>query len=491
MAAEPLSHLSFSPRQRWIIGAHVLTSTLALAAILFSINYLSSRHFSRHDLNATARPQLSPLTIRVLDALTNDLKVVVFYDRSQPLYSTVNRLLEAYKLRSPRLQIDHVDHVRYPGRAKTIQTELKLDDQPADRVIFASQGKVRVVYARDLSDFDLSSALQGQQPRRSGFRGEQLFTSAIYSVIDPEPIVACFLQGHGTHPITEQSGDAGYSQFFRLLTENNINVRSISLTTDEVPSDCQMLIIAGPRHSLPPTEIERIERYLNQGGRLFLLFNPLGRRTGLERILESWGVSVGQNYVTDPANQKGTDQSILIIGDFGSHPITQPLIGSGLALLQPRSITERKASGQNPNAPTIVELAFTSPKGEAVILDSQRPRKDPAHSGRIPVAIAVEKGSIAGISSDRGATRIIVAGDSYFLSDGLIELEANLDFGRNAAHWLLSRELLLEGIGPHPIQEYRLSITRAEMQFLFWTLIGAAPGAVLLVGGLVWLRRRS
>ena len=39
--------------------------------------------------------------------------------------------------------------------------------------------------------------------------------------------------------------------------------------------------------------------------------------------------------------------------------------------------------------------------------------------------------------------------------------------------------------------EYRLLLTQTQRRAVSWLLLGALPGAVLLLGGLVWLVRRK
>jgi hypothetical protein len=82
-------------------------------------------------------------------------------------------------------------------------------------------------------------------------------------------------------------------------------------------------------------------------------------------------------------------------------------------------------------------------------------------------------------------------GDSYFLGNGWIKMESNAEFASYAVNWLLDRSQLLEGIGPRPMKEFRLSLTQSESRTVHWLLLGALPGSVLLVGVLVWLRRRN
>jgi hypothetical protein len=105
--------------------------------------------------------------------------------------------------------------------------------------------------------------------------------------------------------------------------------------------------------------------------------------------------------------------------------------------------------------------------------------------------VAVEQKPVAGVASPRGNTRIIVAGDSIFLDNEVIEGGANRDFLSAAINWLLDRPSLLQGIGQRPVEVFRLLLTQSQRQDLRWLLLGALPGAALLFGGLVWLVRRK
>jgi hypothetical protein len=85
----------------------------------------------------------------------------------------------------------------------------------------------------------------------------------------------------------------------------------------------------------------------------------------------------------------------------------------------------------------------------------------------------------------------VVLGDSLCFGNTLIQDEANRDFARNCVNWLVSHDVLIEGIGPRPIDEYRISMTNGERRAVQWTLLAGLPGAVLVLGWFTWLRRRS
>ena len=141
---------------------------------------------------------------------------------------------------------------------------------------------------------------------------------------------------------------------------------------------------------------------------------------------------------------------------------------------------------ENPpaDAPQVDELAFASP-ASTLAGDTRQ------SAAAYPLMVAVEQKPVAGVANPRGTTRILVVGDSIFLGNQSIKSLANSDFIGYAANWLLDRTTLLKGIGPRPVTEFRLVMTRTQQREVRWLLLGALPGAVLLFGCLVWLARRK
>jgi LPXTG-motif cell wall-anchored protein len=136
---------------------------------------------------------------------------------------------------------------------------------------------------------------------------------------------------------------------------------------------------------------------------------------------------------------------------------------------------------QPADAPHVEEIAFS---GQHSFL-----RGDPSPKPHFPLMVAVEKG-IQGVITERGATRMVVVGDSLCLANRQLDSWANRDFARLAVNWLLGRTQLLKGLGPRPVAEYKLVMTKSQLQSAEWILLAGMPGGALLLGGLVWLRRR-
>lgn len=483
---------SFSPRRRLTIAVDVFLRTLVVLGIVVMVNYLSHSYFQRHFLSAQTRIELSPRTVGLLRSLTNHVKVTLYFNKEDQLYPMVTALLNEYRNVNPRIQVVTVDYNWDAAEAQKIKTAYKLgeaaDERSKNLVIFDCEGRPKVVNANTLAEFKLEQVDNETERefrrRLTSFNGERSFTEALLTVTHPKPFRAVFLQGHGEHRLNSGDEVTGYLGFASVLQNNYVECEPISLLgTNTIPADCNLLIIAGPTAPISEEELEKISRYLDQGGRLFALLNSAARdrQSGLERILIRWGVLVGDTQLQDPANSlKGAD---IVIGAFSRHPVTNPLIGSYLNLILPRPVSP-VAGKDSASAPRVEVLAAT--EETAVIAGDPTPKPK-----RHPVAVAVEKGAVPGVATQRVAARLVVVGDSYFLANKPIQLLANRDFAAYAVNWLLDRPHLLEGIGPQPVTEFRVVMTRAQMQTVQWILLGAMPGAVAVLGALVWLRRRK
>ena len=486
MPPAPPGPPSFSPRLRWKIGFDAALRTALVLAVVVMVNFLGAQFSHRFYLSSQTRVELSSRTVSVLHSLTNRVTVTLYYDRQDDFYPDIVALLNEYRSVNPKISVRTVDYLRDAGEAEKVKAQYKLDSA-ADKnlVIFDYDGRVKTAPGDALLQYGAKGISKDKKIEFGpvAFRGEETFTGMLLALEKPQPFKAYFLQGHGI-PSLADDGNLGYLKFATTLAQNYIAVTNLELLGDNpVPADCNLLIIAAPTTPLSPLELQKIDQYLTQGGRLLALFNYASIRqpTGLEAVLQRWGVNVGYDYVKDPNTITTYD---VIVREFSQHPIVSSLMQSELQMYLPRPIG--RVDWQNPpaGAPEVDELAFSSPNSRLALDPAEPPR-------RYPLMVAVEQKPVAGVASSHGNTRIVVAGDSVFLSNYYIRAGSNRDFLANAANWLLARPALLQGIGPRPVTEYRLLMTQAQRREVCWLLLGALPGAVLLLGGLVWLVRRK
>jgi LPXTG-motif cell wall-anchored protein len=497
MAAQPHSQPSFSPRQRWSIVLNVCLTTLVLLLVVVMLNFLGRDYFLRLYWSTQAKTELSPLTVHFLRSLTNQVKVTLFYDKQDALYGTIANLLNQYQnLAKPRLTIQAVDYLREPGTAQKVRADYQLGAGARNLIIFDCEGKGRRQFDGNELTKGVAELVRGEKEpelwrKPTEFLGERAFTSALIAITNPRPN-AYFLEDHrGEHGL-DRGDDFGYRTFKTVLEQNYIHAQTLSLLgTNLVPADCHLLVVAGAQAPFSPLELEKIDQYLSQGGRLLALFNAssVDKRSrlvpynGLEAVLAKWGIEVGNTIILDPQNSPSREGFDMIISAFSPrHPVVNPLLASsGLYMLQPRKVGNLRPRAQTADAPRVEELAYSSPKS---FTTGAPTRRQP-----YPVMVALEN-TIRGVTTERGSTRMLVVGDSLLLANGCIDKAENRAFAGYAANWLLDRMQLLQAIGPRPVRHYQVLMTKVQMQTTQVLLLAGLPGAVLLLGGLVWLRRR-
>ena len=492
---------SFTPYRRWGMGLNMTLLVLVVFAVVVMINYLGRQYFLRIPVTARGRTSLSPLTLRFLGSLTNQIRVTIYYDRDEPLFDLISDLLNEYRLVNRKILIQTVDYKRDPAAAQQLQARpgysFLSSPSAKDLVIFdgGGPGHIKAIPGQALGAVTVERTGDTNAPWRRkliAFAGERAFTAFLMAVTTTKPFTAYFLEGHGEHASDDSErgvAASGYHGFANLLVRNIVTNAPIQLLgTNAIPADCNLLIVAGPQRRLEDTELKKIDRYLTEGGRLLALFNFLSitNQTGLETILAKWGVAVGQGIVADPPNTPERESlgAELIVSAYGSNVLVNPLVGYGLDLIAPRPIGRFGERLRAADAPHVEQLIYSGPA--SYLLDN------PTKQQNFPLAVAVEKGAIKGVVTERGTTRIVVLGDSFCFANQLLDSPTykNQDFASYLINWLLDRPQLLEGVGPQPVKEYKLVMTKAQMQSAEWLLLGGLPGGVLVLGGLVWLRRR-
>ena len=123
--------------------------------------------------------------------------------------------------------------------------------------------------------------------------------------------------------------------------------------------------------------------------------------------------------------------------------------------------------------------------GQSVQVDPKRDRRGP-----ISLAIACERyQEVAEPGQPPRTGRLVVIGDSDWLSNQYIDLAGNLDLFLNSIDWLAGRQDLIS-VRPKVTDIRRLNLTRAQAKSVFWFSVVGLPGVALIAGVGAILRRR-
>jgi len=446
-----------------------LVAVLLAVALTVMVNWLSARRFTRADWTTTQIYSLSEKTENILSGLDDEIRVVVFMTPQTSMYDQVRELLERYKAASDKVTVEHIDPEREP--LKTTQLAEQFGVQVADTVVFIYEDRTKYVTSDQMAEMDYSGVQYGQGPTMRSFKGEEQFTSAILSLVAPDVPKIYFVTGHGEAALAGAGGGAA-DRSLQILEEalkrENMETADTTLLSGEVPDDADVLAIIGPTRAYTEAEIEALGAYLDRGGRLLLALDPLiepvgtMRPTRLEAMLGGRGVVVNDDLVVDPSRRLPFyDLSAVYLEDFPAHPVTQGLEGFAVLFTVSRSLV-----AEGDGATVLVQTSDEGwgetnlgmlLRGEPVAFD------DADNPGPAAVGVAVENLAVAGDGDETEAIeyRLVVFGDSDFLTDLDISNAGNAVLAANTFNWLTAREDLV-GIPPRDVEpSSRCAISRS------------------------------
>jgi ABC-type uncharacterized transport system involved in gliding motility auxiliary subunit len=457
------------------------------------VNYLSYNHYRRADWSRQKYYTLSDKTKGLLGGLTNRIDVMVFLSPQSGVYDEVRNLLRQYEYECPQIEVEWVDPNRNLARTEELSRKYEIDPHADGLIVFDHAGRTKFVDEGDVMLRDVSMAQLSEGLQDVAFQGERVFSSAIQSITAAERLVVYFLAGHGERDIKSFDRGVGYSDIAKEIDRDYVEVKTLKLgEADGIPEDAAALIVAGPQRKLFQPEVDVIRRYLEESGRMIALLDA-AVDTGLEPLLEEWGVRVRNDVVMDGTRTLTGRE--LFITDYGAHPVVRGLRGMTTVMYLPRSIAPLAAVENDvgeADRPQVTELARSSPAGWAESNFEATPMKfEPGQDepGPVPVAVAVERGPGKAIDVEIKPTRLVVIGDSDFLTNGAAS-GGNMDLFMSSLNWLLEREDLM-AIAPKPIEGMRLMLDQRQLTRLFWVVVAGLPGLVAVMGFVVWVRRRA
>ena len=455
--------LLLKARQTKYVGYATLYIAVVLSVITV-VNVLGDRYNKTYDSTANKRYSLSDQTAKIVKGL-KEPATIFYYDRPTG-FKQAKDTLDQYANVSPKVRVEYVDLEKNP------------------------------LAAREAGVKSLGTAIVQIGGRKEEAKGltEEGITGAFIRDLKSNTRTVCLVTGSGEHQIDE-TGGGGLSRFKSLLEKDGYESKSIDLLMKaEIPSDCTVVVVAGPKSDYQQPEVDAIKKYVEDGGRAMFLLNPplkMGREEiadneALSKLLESWGVTPDKDLILDlnPIGQlAGLGYQDALVTRYDSHEIVNAMKGTATAFPYSRSLEVKNADK------TTVDKLFESSASSLATekLDTPRINANDPKNKKGPLTMAAAGTYRTGKENTQG--RFVVVGSSDWVANGFIPFNGNRDLAMNAINWLASDEELIS-VRPKDRDDRRITMTRAQLNWLGITSLGILPLAVVLVGVTVWWRRR-
>ncbi len=454
-------------------GALQTANAVLMTALVFTllgfIVFLSDKHGKRIDTTAAQQFSLADQTVKVLQALPEDLSVRYFYNPQEQESRYVD-LLKEYAAITPKFKHELIDLDRKPDLAREYNV--------------TSYNTTVLTY-------------RGINEKFNGATESDL-TNAVIKVTREERKKIYFTTHHGEKDI-DSSERVGMSAARQIIKEKNYEIARVALLdSGRVPSDCAVLVIAGPLTPFLPQEIEMVKKYLKLGGALYLLLDT--KSPAFSEILSEYGITAGNDLVIDASGVGqlfGAGANMPVVMSYADHAITRDFGEFMTAYPEARSLTLAKP------APTGIEataFAQTSPnswaeknpvaaKGEKVKFDAGEDVRGP-----ITLAIAAKRSASSNLGNDQSGegardSRLVVFGDADFATNYLFDFQKNGDLFMNALSWLAEEEDLISIRARDP-EDRRISLTGAGSRVLMLFSVVLLPLASFIAAIAIYVKRK-
>jgi ABC-type uncharacterized transport system involved in gliding motility auxiliary subunit len=283
------------------------------------------------------------------------------------------------------------------------------------------------------------------------------------------------------------------SEVKKRMDNEGLKVEKLNLASvTDIPADAQAVVIAGPAKPFQPGEVDTVKRFLDAGGKAFVMVEPPPTENGLDSLLKAYAVEADQAMVVDPISRLfGASEVIPVAQNYNTeseivrdfklntvYPTARPLTilqdAGSTVIAKPVALSMQSAWGE------------TNPAGKVQ-------RDENEKGGPFPLVVQVTKDTKnpeGGITKRSDQARLIVSGDRDFATNKFRTAFGNEDLFLNCVNWLAEQTERIT-IRPRLRDASRLYLTPSQQATIFILAIDVLPVTLLAMGLAVWLVRRS
>ncbi len=457
--------------QFWAEAA-ILLATFGIVFVL-----LPPSHY-RWDLTKDKTYSLPQNTSGILKNLKGQrIDVLLFYSQEDPLRQGLEVFLKECQRHHPEFHYDFYDPDQRPRIAKQFNVR-----EPSTVVIRSGDREERVI-----------------QP------GEEDFANAFLRILHPKDIQVCFVAGHDEAGIFGEDQN-GFQKFRETLEGYNAKARQIVLERDHIPDACQVVVVGGPRFELKTTEWDDLGSAFDRGKGLFLLIDPMdpGVGTSFEDFAARFGILLARNVIVDKGSRAaGGDFLMPLVSQYYlEHPAMNKV-------KDPTFFPLVRAVEPLPDIPAGLELKALALTGSGSWAETDLAALENGNAvfdvttdtaGPLPVAVAIEqtsdKSSVVSDKKKQLTTydlplttgRMIIIGDSDFLTNNYLNIAGNKELGINIIRWLGRDDRFIDVTRPDR-RFQPLSLGAGRRGKLLAVVLVFYPVVFFLAGGLYLLIR--
>lgn len=392
---------------------------------------------------------------------------------------TIANLLEKYADESKHVKVVKKDPVVNPK----FVSEYTSEDISANSLIVVCGDRNKVIDYQNIYEASLDYTTYSYQT--TGFDGEGQITSAIAYVTSEDLPILYTLEGHGEKELGSAIKEG--------IEKSNIQINSLNLLTEgTVPEDTDCLLINSPSTDISAEEKDAILEYLENGGKSMIFSDYTEEKLeNFDSILENYGVKRADGIVFEGDTQRyGMQMPYYLIPEIQSTDASGDVASSGYMVLAPYAQGIQKLEEVRDTL-TVESLLTTSDSSYSKTNMNSDTLEKEAEDIEGPFDLGV---SITETVGEDKETQIVYYSTANLMDNQINQLVSggNAQMILSSLNWMTgSEEQTNVSIPSKNLQVSYLTLTAYDTSF--WTIctIGLIPGFFLIVGFVVWYKRRK
>lgn len=454
---------------KYKINSWVITAVVVVAVILVNIivTTVSSKVPLKIDLTEDKIYELTDDTKRIAKELDTNITAYILAPEAE-CDTLVTEYVSRYKQLTNKIDFKYIDV--YKNQSMLTKYQQKGESITTGDIIFECNDRYKVINVANV----VSSVAENQG--MYSFDLEAKMTSAILSVTGKTTQNKFyFLSGHG-----EQKT----SNFDAVINDKDNKIETISIMNQNIPKDANVLVTVTPTSDFTEDECNKIDAFLDKGGKLMVLYTPGVESCPIfEEYLSEWGIKPIHGVVAENDSSKYNQSPIMFYPELAEHDITSNLIAKDLQTLFYGSIGF-EINQNNPQKATVTSLAKTSNKSvlKSNIQSETVDFEEGDTKGPIDVCVISEKGN--------GGIFAIGSALAFEINEQQTGNKANSIFTENTINYLTNSKDAIEISSKIITQGLFTAPSAVARTVLHYVLVWLIPVGLLFVGIIIWLKRR-
>ena len=434
--------------------------------------------YSEIDISSQKLYSIGDETKKMLKDLEKDVTIYQIAQSGSEDENIAN-LLKKYEDESKHIKVEQKDPVVNPK----FVSQYTSDDLSANSLIVVCGDRNKVIDYNNM--YETSMDYQTYSSQTTGFDGEGQITSAIGYVTSENLPVLYTVEGHG-----EKDMDSSVKED---IEKANMDIKSLNLLTEgSVPDDADCLFIDSPSTDFSSDEKDAIIEYLENGGKAMIFSDYTTEdMPNFDAILENYGVQRVDGVVFEGDNQHYAMQMpYYLVPTINSTDASSETASAGYYVLVPYAQGIKQLEDVRDTVKIESILTTSDQAYSKTDLNSNTIEKEDGDvEGPFDLGVSITESL-----DDDKETQIV-----YYSTSNLMDSQTNqMVSGGNeklimeSLKWMTdTEESASVSIPSKSLEVSYLTITDYDAAFWKICTIALIPGIFLVIGFVVWIKRRK